>query len=219
MKHRLVQRGRQSATTFVEMLCGLAVLALVFTVFLPMLVPQRTHCKAARISCVNNLKQVGLAFRIYANDHNDLYPMQVTEREGGAREAIARGDVSRIFLVMSNELSVLKTVICPADTREPAADWNAFGRSSVSYFVGVDATNSRPDMLLSGDRNVSLNGNLLAGLFDLGTHSPVAWTPAIHKNAGNLGLADGSVQQETTASLKVQLANSSDPTNRVLFPQ
>lgn len=219
MKFRLVQRDRQSATTFVEMLCGLAVLALVFTVFLPMLIPQRTHCKAARISCVNNLKQVGLAFRIYANDHDGLFPMQVAENLGGAQEAVGRGDVSRIFLSMSNELSVPKTVICPADTREPAADWKALGKGNVSYFVGIDATNSRPDMLLSGDRNVSLNGKLLAGLVDLGTNSPVAWTPAIHKNAGNLGLADGSVQQATTRLLKTQLANSGDTTNRVLFPQ
>lgn len=74
-------------------------------------------------------------------------------------------------------------------------------------------------MLLSGDRKMSLNGKLLTGLVDLGTNSPIAWTPEIHKNAGNLGLADGSVQQATTSLLKAQLASSGDTTNRVLFPQ
>jgi len=33
--------------------------------------------KAQSISCVNNLKQMGLAARLYATDHNDAYPPDI----------------------------------------------------------------------------------------------------------------------------------------------
>ena len=34
--------------------------------------------KAQRINCVNNLKQDGLAFRIWEGDNGDKYPMAVS---------------------------------------------------------------------------------------------------------------------------------------------
>jgi hypothetical protein len=52
--------------------------------------------RAERIQCVNNLKQVGLAMRIWANDNGDKYPTSL--------------------IVMSNELSAVKILICPSDT-------------------------------------------------------------------------------------------------------
>jgi prepilin-type processing-associated H-X9-DG protein len=85
--------------------------------------------------------------------------------------------------------------------------------------VGVDAEDIRYNMLLSGDRNLSKDGILLSGLIELGTNSPLSWTGEMHQNAGNIGLADGSVQQVTSKMLLQQLATSGDPTNRVLFPK
>jgi len=38
----------------------------------------RAKQKAQTINCVNNLKQLGLAVRIYANDHNDRFPPAAT---------------------------------------------------------------------------------------------------------------------------------------------
>ena len=70
--------------------------------------------KAMRIQCVNNLKQIGLAARIWANDHQDVLPTD--------------------FVTMSNELSTPKILVCPADTaRKAAGNWQEFGGSSVSY--------------------------------------------------------------------------------------
>jgi hypothetical protein len=48
-----------------------------------------------RIQCVNNLKQLGLAMRVWAGDNNDKYPTSL--------------------VVMSNELSTVKILICPGD--------------------------------------------------------------------------------------------------------
>jgi len=210
----------QRALTFVEMLCGVAVVLLAVLVILPMFARPRHHGPGhSRISCVNNLKQVGLAFRIFANDNGDLYPTQIPDDKSGAMDSVERGDIARVFLVLSNELAVPKTVICRADTRIAATNWNAFGATNLSYFVGLDAADTRPNMVLSGDRNLARDGVLLSGLVALGTNSQLAWTGELHQKSGNIALADGSVQQVTTKLLLQQLANTGDATNRVLFPQ
>ncbi len=210
----------QRALTFVEMLCGVAVVLLAMLVILPMFARPRHHGPGySRISCVNNLKQVGLAFRIYANDNGDLYPTQVPDRLGGAMDSVERGDITRVFLVLSNELSVPKTVVCRADSRIAATNWNAFAATNISYFVGLDARDTKPNMLLGGDRNLARDGAMLSGVVALGTNSPLTWTDQLHKKAGNILLADGSVQQATAKLLLQQLANTGDATNRVLFPQ
>ena len=200
-----------------EVLIVLTLIGVVGLVILPMFA-RPTNC-SSRIKCVNNLKQVGLAFRIWANDNNDLYPMQVAQAEGGANEAVERGELFRIFLVMSNELSVPRTVICPADQRSAATNWAALANTNLSYFAGLDAEDIRPNMILSGDRDIAEKGQLLRGTANLTTNRPVAWHKLLHQEGGNLLFADGSVQQTTLATLRQLLATTGDTTNRVLFPQ
>jgi hypothetical protein len=70
--------------------------------------------KAQSIQCVNNLKQFGLAVRVWALDNNDSNPPDI--------------------LSMSNELSTPKILVCPADTsRQPASDWSSFTMANCSY--------------------------------------------------------------------------------------
>ena len=79
--------------------------------------------KAQRINCVNNLKEVGLAFRVWEGDNNDQYPMAVSSAQGGAREYVAQGNAAAtalnpgmVFMVMSNELSTPKILYCTSDS-------------------------------------------------------------------------------------------------------
>jgi len=51
--------------------------------------------KAQRIRCVNNLKQIGIATRIYATDNQDRFPWQVPQTEGGTAEILKSAVVSR----------------------------------------------------------------------------------------------------------------------------
>jgi prepilin-type processing-associated H-X9-DG protein len=53
----------------------------------------------------------------------------------------------------------------------------------------------------------------------LTTNRPVAWHKLLHKEGGNVALADGSVMQVNTAQLRQHLTKTGDATNRVLFPQ
>src|ERR1700729_2621602 len=108
---------RRRAFTLIELLVVLAVVAILAALLLP-----GTHSvsKAPRISCVNNLKQVGLAFRMWSDDGGDKYPTAYSTNQGGTLEYVATGDVFRHFQRLSNELATTRILVCPADTRQPA---------------------------------------------------------------------------------------------------
>ena len=166
----------------------------------------RTNCRSPRINCTSNLKQVGLAFRIWANDHEDKYPMAVSITNSGSLEYIETGEVYRHFQVMSNEVISPKILICSSDSaRKRATNFNRFDNKNLSYFVGVDADESKPNMILSGDRNITGGVSTNGYLFAFTPNSTVGWSQALHNDGGNIGLADGSVQQANATTLQKQI--------------
>jgi len=73
---RFSQRRRIAAFTLNELLVIIAV-AMVLAV-LAVSALAKAKAKARKISCTCNLKQAGLSFRIFAEDHADLFPMGVS---------------------------------------------------------------------------------------------------------------------------------------------
>ena len=205
--------------THVMLLALIAVLAILAAMLLPALAS--AHNKARRIQCVNNLKQCGLAFRIWEGDNGDQLPMAVPTAKGGTKEFDTGADTFRHFQVMSNELSTPKILICPADTRLVANHFASLKNQNVSYFVGLDANDANPQRFLDGDRNLTADNAPENGILKLVPGQRVGWTADIHVNAGNIGLSDGSVQQSTSSALRAALKNSGDPTNiwRIALPE
>jgi prepilin-type N-terminal cleavage/methylation domain-containing protein len=201
--------------SIVELLLVVVVVAVLLSLLTPGL--HSARAKSRRIACVNNLKQMGLGFRIFAASHGNQFPMQfLTNTVAGSDAAIAP---ATYFGLMSNELSTPKLLACPADDRVPAATWASFTASNISYFVGMNAHETFPQSLLAGDRNLTLNGEPLGpGLFAVSSNAPVGWSAALHRRAGNIALGDGSVQQVTEVRLREQVAGSDQGTNRLLIP-
>jgi prepilin-type N-terminal cleavage/methylation domain-containing protein len=116
-------KQNKKAFTLIELLVVIAIIAILAAMLLPALAAAKK--KAQKISCVNNLKQVGLAYRVWEGDNNDQYPMAVSSVNGGVSEWLAhqsgtsvpRGlNPGVVFMTMSNELSTPKVAYCPSDS-------------------------------------------------------------------------------------------------------
>ena len=227
MKPRLSMRMKSRAFTGWDLLICLVTVVLGATFFLTW---SARGCKApaTRINCVSNLKQIGLAFRMWANDHDEKFPMQLSASgtNGGTMEFNFTGEVWRHFAILSNEIATPKAFYCSDDKkRSRTGDWNAFTNNShLSYFIGLDADETTPQSILSGDRNVtSPTIKPVKGVLNLTANDRVEWTKAIHKEAGNIGLADGSAQQSTTPMLNKQfqaaLVSTTQAVHRIALPE
>jgi hypothetical protein len=194
------QEGAFTKRDLLACIATIVMLAL-FLLFL-CLPPTGTKTRASRINCVSNLKQAGLGFRIWSNDHGERFPWQVPASEGGTKEFATLPYAAVHFVLVSNELHSPKILTCPDDAnRSRATDWQAPLNGTLSYFAGISAHEAIPSAILSGDRNVSTNAAMAPGLLTVNRSEGVRWTSDIHKNVGNIGLADGSVSQATLQML------------------
>ena len=214
-------RSNQSrrALTLVELLVVVFVLAVLAAMFLPALAAAKR--KTSKIGCVNNLKQIGLTYRLWSGDNNDKYPMEISITNGGTMELLSTADVWKTFQVMSNELSTPKILICPDDLTHStyATNFSDDLKNKISYFVGVDSTTNSSSTFLSGDDNFEINGTPVKScLLELSTNTPIAWSATRHKFSGNILLADGSVQSVTIAGLSNLVRQTGLATNRLAIP-
>ena len=92
---------------------------------------QQVKNEAQSVQCVSNLKQIGLAARLWANDHNDVFPPDI--------------------ISMKDELNSPKILFCPADAAAiRVADWPQLNPSAISYrFLNPNGNESDPTKLLA----------------------------------------------------------------------
>ena len=232
MKLRLAKHGNH-ALTLMETLVIIVVLAFLAALFFDM--GPGGQRKAKKISCENNLKQVALAIKIWSGDSGDRYPMAVSITNGGAMEWMLTTNAWKVFGVMSNELSTPKVIYCPQDALHgrPATNFTDDLKNQISYFIGAEASDVDPQLLLAGDDNFLLNQSpICPGLIDPASNDMLKWDDSRHVevkkqdwfnqdkkiNYGNVALTDGSVQSFTSSGLTNALHQASLAPNRLVIP-
>lgn len=145
------------------------------------------------------MKQLNLALSLFAEDHNDQYPWQISTNDSGVKEWVGTRKTFLLFAARSNEVNNPRVLWCPKDTgRRPSPSFIKPGldNNNLSYSVGLDAREKEPLAPLFGDRNLVVDGRLLAnGIYPVSTQQVVAWGAKNHQHAGNMPLNDGSVRQ------------------------
>ena len=124
MKYKVKNRSGLGAFTLIELLVVIAIIAILASMLLPALAQAKESGK--RISCVNNLRQLGLSLQMSADDNDGLHPIHAVDTHGGSWPTSLR-----------EYYTDLKVLTCPNDLN-PLSKSNALSmddRAPRSYII------------------------------------------------------------------------------------
>jgi len=217
-------RPRVNSTTafnLIELLLVIAVICIAVVLFLPMLGGSK---KSPVLACMHNLRQVGVGFYMWAEDHAGRFPPQVSVDQNGTFEAIGTGSPAPHLQALNKYIRNWSILVCPTDkARRPGlTNTIVLADTNLSYFASVDATKSTTNALLSGDRHLTAAGQQgNPGLLTLTSNTVVSWTGELHKQnqrpGGNLLFVDSHAEWKD-ANLARVIQNQGLARNRLAMP-
>ncbi len=148
--------------------------------------------------------------------------MALSYTNGGAILYDSNRLISSFQTMSSYGLGDPKLLVCPADTRKAATNFNSLKAENISYFLSLDAKREITNAIAAGDRNLEASGQpVKPGLFTLTPDLKISWTREMHGKTygpcGNVVLADGFVKVcKKNFAAVVRQQNLS--TNRLMVP-
>jgi prepilin-type N-terminal cleavage/methylation domain-containing protein/prepilin-type processing-associated H-X9-DG protein len=219
MRRKKIENGRARAFTLIELLVSIAIIGILAGLLLAVLA--RSKEKANQTTCRNNFHQSGLAFSLYHDDFNELFPAPGSKTQYGPQpedwiwwQANRNVTNSPIAKYIGNFNA--KIFSCPADrlatslqaNRDPQSDAYPFSFSLTSFSL-QDDVNRGMATIITTDRQVypfklsSVNNpsaKLMLVEEDRATLDDSRWVPANnpltdrHGGKSDAAFADGHVE-------------------------
>ncbi len=140
-----------SGFTLIELLVTISIAGVLAGLLLPVMKQVREQTK--RITCLNNLRQHGLAWRLYLEDNNELFPFIASPNMGGVPDVYAFGGkqgtfpvydfrygasyrvINKYLDITTNSSLAVEIFHCPSDTKQRsginATSFNYYGNSYI----------------------------------------------------------------------------------------
>lgn len=133
----------KKAFTLIELLVTIAIIGLLATIVLPVF--GRARALAIRAQCANNLRQIGVAWHLYLDDHDWIITADANEWGWGGKKGLLASGVPASDRVLNpyldahsdSDTAALEVFHCPGDKYKIAilSDNTFFDYCGNSYYV------------------------------------------------------------------------------------